>query len=205
MLMYNSRKILITVPLFIIPFMLGIFLAGYNTTPTYVSATVLTEPKALPDFSLQDHAGKKFTRADLMSQWTFIFFGYTHCPDICPATLAVLNQVDKTLRETAATEIPATIFVSVDPDRDTTSLLADYMSYFNNKFLGVTGGREELKALTDRLGIAFGKENGLQADYEVFHTARIMLIDPHANLKALFSFPHVAADIIADYKNIISS
>lgn len=202
-----SRKILFRVLVIIIPLLLGvIFSLTINQKRGIlegVSATVLPEAKALPAFVLEDHHGSKFTNETMKGQWSFVFFGFTHCPDICPSTLAILNQVSEVLNKQTDVELPKIIFISVDPKRDTKELLADYVSYFNSEFIGVTGELEALQVLTQSLGIAFGIEGDDKSeDYEVFHSARILLIDPEAKFKALFSMPHNIDTIASDYTKI---
>jgi len=204
------RKILLRVLIIIVPLSLGIFFSIYinqgHGSLEDVSATVLRDAKPLPKFVLEDHRGKAFTNENLRGQWSFVFFGYTHCPDVCPTTLALLNQVDQVLKKETEDKIPKTIFISVDPERDTVAQLAEYVTYFNSEFTGVTGSLENLQVLTKSLGIAFGKEGDTEsAEYEVFHSARIMLIDPEVKLKALFSFPHDVITIVDDYIKIITS
>ena len=204
------RKILLWVLIIVFPLSLGILFSQYMSqgkgTLEGVAATVLPEARPLPGFLLEDHRGKAFTNESLRGQWSFVFFGYTHCPDICPITLALLNQVDQVLKKDSRDKIPKTIFISVDPERDTVAQLAEYVTYFNSEFTGVTGSLENLQVLTKSLGIAFGKEGDTESvEYEVFHSARIMLIDPEARLKALFSSPHDINTIVDDYKKIIKS
>ena len=206
----SVKKILFRVLVIIIPISLGIIISVYinqgSGTLEGVSATVLPEGKALPAFVLEDHHGQAFTNESLKGNWSFIFFGYTHCPDVCPTTLSLLNQVDQALKKETGVDIPKTVFISVDPERDTVAQLADYVPYFNPEFIGVTGGLENLQVLTKSLGIAFGKEGDTKNDeYEVFHGTRIMLIDPEARLKALFSSPHDVNTIVDDYIKIINS
>jgi len=192
----SVNKILFRVLVFIIPVSLGIFFSVYMNQGSRslegVSATVLPEAKALPEFSLEDHRGNTFTNEDLKGQWSFVFFGYTHCPDVCPTTLSLLNQVDQALKKEPGIDSPETVFISVDPGRDTVEQLAEYVPYFNADFTGVTGSLENLQVLTKSLGIAFGQ-------------SRIMLIDPEARLKALFSSPHDVNQIVSDYSKIIDS
>lgn len=208
--MVPIKKYLLGFVLFLVlPATLGVWLSIYNhrhaSVPEDISATVLSEAKALPDFMLKDHHGQTFTKASLMGQWSFLFFGYTNCPDICPITLAVLNQSSEILQKTPDLEPPTTIFISVDPKRDNSAALADYVAYFNEEFIGVTGSQGELQNLTGPLGIAYGKEGDTQGtDYEVFHSSRVMLIDPHARLKALFAFPNEAQEIVSDYVKIVN-
>ncbi|MEN8217495.1 MAG: SCO family protein [Pseudomonadota bacterium] len=165
------------------------------------AATVLSEPMTVPSFKLTDQHGQPFTEKNLQGQWTFLFFGYTYCPDICPMTLAMLNQVVQQLQDTAVH--PKVIFISVDPARDTTERLGQYVSYFNPAFLGVTGLEEELQTLTRPLGIAYRRSNELSENYLVDHSASILLINPQAQLQALISPPHDATAIAEDYRKII--
>ena len=203
----SVKKILFRVLLIIIPVSLGIIFSVYMNHDSGslegVSATVLPEAKALPEFSLEDHRGKAFTKETLKGNWSFVFFGYTHCPDVCPTTLSLLNQVDQALKKEPGLDAPETIFISVDPGRDTVAQLAEYVPYFNSEFTGVTGSLENLQVLTRSLGIAFGKEGDTESEeYEVFHSSIIMLIDPEARLKALFSSPHDVNQIVSDYSKI---
>ncbi len=158
----SVNKILFRVLVFIIPVSLGIIFSVYINQDSGslegVSATVLPEAKALPEFSLEDHRGNTFTNEDLKGQWSFVFFGYTHCPDVCPTTLSLLNQVDQALKKEPGIDSPETVFISVDPGRDTVEQLAEYVPYFNAEFTGVTGSLENLQVLTKSLGIAFGQE-----------------------------------------------
>ena len=120
--------------------------------------------------------------------------------------MALLNQVDQVLKKETEDKIPKTIFISVDPERDTVAQLAEYVTYFNSEFTGVTGSLENLQVLTKSLGIAFGKEGDDESnDYEVYHSARILLVDPKARLKALFSSSHDVNQIASDYIKIIDS
>jgi protein SCO1/2 len=204
-----ARKILFRVLIIIVPLSLGIFFSIYinqgHGSLEDVSATVLRDAKPLPKFVLEDHRGKAFTNESLRGQWSFVFFGYTHCPDVCPITLALLNQVDQVLKKESGDKIPKTIFISVDPERDTVAQLAEYVTYFNSEFTGVTGSLENLQVLTKSLGIAFGKEGDDESnDYEVYHSARILLVDPKARLKALLSSPHDVNQIASDYIKIIA-
>ncbi len=204
------RKILSRVLIISVPLSLGIFFSIYinqgHGSLEDVSATVLRDAKPLPKFVLEDHFGNGFTNKNLKNQWSLVFFGYTHCPDICPTTLSLLNQVDQVLKKESNIDKPRIIFISVDPERDTIEQLTDYVTYFNPEFIGVTGSMENLQVLTKSLGIVFGKEGDDESnDYEVYHSARILLVDPKARLKALFSSPLDVNQIASDYIKIIDS
>ncbi len=167
------------------------------------ASTVLSEPMTVPPFMLTDHRGSSFTENNLRGYWTFLFFGYTYCPDICPMTLTILNQVDKFLQEQKTLQHPQFIFVSIDPNRDTSKGLADYVAYFNPTFIGVTGLDEQLQALTRPLGIFYQRATG--ANYLVDHSATILLVNPQVQLQALISPPHDAAAIADDYQKIVNA
>lgn len=169
-------------------------------------ATVLPEPMNVPAFTLHDHNGKIFTNENLKNKWTFVFFGYTHCPDICPTTLVTLDQTDKILRELKIKPMPEVVFVSVDPERDTTEHLASYVAYYNPDFTAVTGPVDQLHALTRPIGIMFQRspDTNTADDYQIDHSVTVLLIDPQARLRALNSPPHNAEAIAHDYKEIIS-
>ena len=167
-----------------------------------LQATHFNTARALQPFELLDHTGKAFTNNELRGHWSFIFFGYTHCPDVCPTTLSVLNSVATRLRE--QTRQTRYIFVSVDPERDTPDKLGQFVSYFNADFIGVTGTTEAIGQLTRQLGVIAARvEDGADAEnYLVDHTASILLIDPDGHFHALFSPPLKAADIVSDFIRI---
>ena len=152
-------------------------------------------PRPIGAFTLQDHHGRAFTRERLEGAWTLMFFGYTHCPDICPTTLATLRQVELDLPEHASAPRQH-VLVSVDPARDTVEHLAGYVSSFGPAFLGVTGSDGELSKLAREVGAVFFRgEPEDDGSYFVEHTASIMLVDPRGRLVALFAMPHDAATI----------
>ena len=159
-------------------------------------------PRPLGAFSLQDHRGRAFTRERLDGVWTFMFFGYTHCPDICPGTLSTLRRVEHDLPANA----PAPrqhVLVSVDPARDTVEHLARYVAAFGPEFLGVTGSDGELAKLARDVGAAYFRgDPDDDGSYFVDHTASIMLVDPHGRLVALFGMPHDAAAIAARFQEL---
>jgi protein SCO1/2 len=161
------------------------------------AATVLRVPKALPAFALSDHGGRPFDRTRLQGHWSFLFFGYTFCPDVCPNTLSVLREVHERLggRDLAGVQF---VFVSVDPERDSLERLARFVPYFHPDFIGVAGDEGALEPLVKALGIHYARRQGeAQEGYLVDHTVAVMLIDPEARLQAVFSTPH-EPDAVAD-------
>jgi protein SCO1 len=170
---------------------------------TTQQATLLPELRSLAPFSLTDHKGQAFDNSRLLGKWTLLSFGYTHCPDICPTTLAMLDTIDSTLKQQAASFAYQMGFVSIDPERDTPARLAAYVIYFNSDFVGITGSDAALQKLTQPLGILYRKVETKQSamDYVMDHSASIILVDPQGRYRALFSPPHdpakMATDILA--------
>ncbi len=175
-----------------------------STQSISISATVIPNPRALKPFSLSRHTGDSFSHDSLRENWTFIAFGYTHCPDICPTTLSVLSQTADLLIQNGQGSKPEFVFVSVDPDRDSLDRLATYVPYFNPEFIGATGPEADLQQLTGQLGILYRKVKDEESalDYLVDHSASIVLTDPKGRLHAVFSAPHDAQAMAADFQNI---
>ena len=177
------------------------FLAGRwwpAEPPSLQASTALFgEERALPEFALTDHTGRAYTRRDLTETWTLLFFGYTHCPDICPITLATMSaSVDAIAALGGAA--PRIVFVSVDPERDAPSHLRGYVTTFRDDFLGVTGPHEELRKLTRALGVIYAKDGDGPA-YLVEHSAAVLLVNPKAELQAVFGPPHAPDTIARDF------
>jgi len=158
------------------------------------------QAKDLSDFKLVGANSKTLGLNDLKGKWSFIFFGYTHCPDVCPLTLGVLRQ-EFTLLENnpAAFQEIQGIFISVDPKRDTPELLKEYVSYFSDKFTGVTGDTAQLDALSRQMSALYTvhpKEPEKTGDsYLVSHNSTIFLVDPRGRLYGRFPPPQTPQEI----------
>jgi protein SCO1/2 len=154
----------------------------------------------LPHFSLVDDAGKTFDNERLAGKWSFMFFGYTRCPDVCPTTLAVLDAAMRKIAARDHARNAQVVFVSVDPRRDTPDALKQYVEYFDPAFVGVTGKGRALDGFLRALGIPharFADPNG--GPYLVDHSASILLVGPDGRLVALFSAPHKAELLASDF------
>jgi protein SCO1/2 len=164
-------------------------------------ATVLPEPLPLPAFALYDEQNQAFTRERLLGTTTLLFFGFTHCPDICPATLQQLALARKQLLEqnnTPSTSMPQIVLISVDPERDTPAVLKDYVSHFGEGVLAATGSPESITELTSALGIWFGKEYAGDDGYTVGHSSAVLVIGEDATFRAVFSAPHQTEYFVHD-------
>jgi protein SCO1 len=182
------------------------FTTGGDESPALAQATLFDAPRPLPDFRLVDHAGRPFDRERLRGRWHFLFFGFTHCPDVCPTTLATLASVRAGLRDLPASDQPGAVFISVDPRRDTPKALARYLPHFDPEFVGVTGDSAAISALARELGVAVmvgaPAEDG---GYTVDHTAALFLIDPDGAWTAVFGTPHVGNTIARDFRAIAAA
>src|SRR5882724_10490583 len=153
--------------------------------------TLLPDPKPLTAFAFTDHENRVFDLSRLKGKWSFLFFGYTHCPDICPMTLATLARVRENIAKGAAgAKDVQFVFISVDPNRDTAGKLRQYVTYFDASFLGVTGDDAQLGNLAGQLDAAYQVEvkPGMES-YPVYHTAAVFLVDPRARYHAVFAPP----------------
>jgi len=171
------------------------------------SLLVLPDPRVIEDFRLTDHLSQPFALADLRGKWSLIFVGFTNCPDVCPGTLFELHRVNEALQQQleANSEKTQILFISVDPERDTAAKLEQYLAYFDPGFIGITGEHVQLLPLTRQLGIAYFVEEheAGTAQYDVAHSASILLTDPHGRLYGAFPAPHAAEKIAADLLAII--
>jgi protein SCO1/2 len=170
--------------------------AGEQATP--VAATMLPAGNELPDFTLLDHTGTAVDRSVFAGQWDLVFFGFTNCPDICPATMTVLGQTRRELAAEGRGPLPRVVLVSVDPERDTPEAMARYVGYFGDGNLGLTGDIEEIRKLTGALGVFFQKSAADGGNYGVDHSTVVLVVDPQGRLTALFSAPQRVEDLVAD-------
>jgi protein SCO1/2 len=159
--------------------------------------TVLQSPHPAPDFELTASNDQKVRLTDYDGKIVILYFGYTFCPDVCPATLFELKEALNLLGEKAnGVQI---IMISVDPDRDTPEILADFVNHFHPSFIGVTGTTEEIADVAADYGIFYEAHEGTTATgYLVDHTATVLVIDQEGYLKLVFPFGEPAENIAED-------
>ena len=177
----------------------------HNSVQDELDATRFPEAREIASFSLIDHNNAVFDNSVLKDRWSFIFFGYTHCPDVCPTTLSVLNSVAQKLGD--LDEDIRFVFLSVDPERDTPEQLAQFVSYFNGDFIGVTGTPEGIEQITRQLGVLHIRaqpEEGASG-YLVDHSASVFLFDPDGRYHAVFSPPLSADAIAGDFRKMLQA
>ena len=163
--------------------------------PEQPALLVLPEPRTIPEFELTDQHGTAFSPERLKGRWSLLFFGFTHCPDVCPGTLYDLQRLDERLAGVKPDLPRQVVFFSVDPERDDPDRLKEYVAYFDPAFVAVTGEHAQIEPLTRSLGIAYRiepHEPGI-ADYSVDHSASILLVNPDGRLHGVFPAPHDVA------------
>ena len=201
----NKSSILIVA----MAFAVGIALSWYLATNKPIALEAGTwfgeQARALPEFELVDHDNQPLTRANLNGKWNLMFFGYTHCPDICPISLQVLSDMVTAIEDPDVVDALRIYFVSVDPERDKPEVLSAYVKYFNPAIIGATADMEGLRPLTRSLGIAHEIRNRVEGNpvYDVDHSSAIVLVNPEAEFAGLFSAPHDAMAMARDMTRIV--
>ncbi len=155
----------------------------------------------IPPFELARSDGGKFTNADFQDRWTILFFGFANCPDICPMTLATMARVTERL-EAAGKSRPQVVFVSIDPDRDTPQLAQKYAQSFDPAFVAATAPVEQLRKLTDPLGVIF-MQVAQGNSYTMDHSTALILVGPDATLAGILGAPHQQEALFGELSDVL--
>ena len=154
--------------------------------------------RAVPDFVLEQSDGTALSAKELQGRWTIVFFGFTHCPDVCPTTLSELAQVQKLWVDLDPALRPQVLFVSVDPERDTPEKTGEYAAYFHPDTLAATLPEPALQVFANGLGMVYMKVPTEAGDYTMDHSTALVLLDPRGRQAGIIRPPFVPADIAAD-------
>ena len=167
----------------------------------------LPERRPLAEFILVDDEKGVFDLGSLTSRWSFIFFGFMYCPDICPTTLYDLSLVKKEMLANGINEREIQfVFISVDPARDKAAQIQRYVKYFDPDFVAATGSVGQLTNLTRQLGAPFRAEPETAENiYEVTHSSAVYLVDPLGQYTGIISPPFVAADLAAQFSTLYNA
>lgn len=149
---------------------------------------MLPQGRDIPDVTLTNQDGEPVATAELEGQWNLLFFGYTFCPDICPATLAELRHLRGKLPDEVKQRLQP-ILVSVDPERDTPEQLKQYLDYFGAGFIGLTGPLEDIQTLANAAGVPFIPADTSKENYTVDHGGNLALIGPDGRLRGFIRAP----------------
>lgn len=172
--------------------------------PYEYRGSLIDPPVPAANFELVDQNGELFQLRDQRGKVVLLFFGYTHCPDVCPLTLSDFKYIKSNLGEQA--DQARFVFVTVDPERDTVDVLRQYLPNFDEEIVGLTGNRSDLEAIWKDYGVYQAKQEvGSAAGYLVDHTARTYLIDQQGNWRLTYPFEMDKDDILADVRHLISA
>jgi len=151
------------------------------------------------DFQLSDSEGRPFTKQNLLGQPSLVFFGFTHCPDVCPTTLALLANVQKqAVQQHPAMAGIKVALISVDPERDTPEQLGSYIASFRGDLIGLTGSASEIVKATRAFGVAAARVDLGGGNYTMDHSAAVFVLDSRARIVAVFTPPLSAPALSRD-------
>jgi protein SCO1/2 len=177
-------------------------LAGCESKPVFNSLDITGVQGYGNDFRLTDHTGKARTMADFRGKVVVMFFGFTHCPDVCPTTLSDMRKAAQVLGSDA--ERLQVLFVTVDPKRDTKELLAKYVPSFNPAFLGLYGDQSATNKVASDFKIVHQIQEGKTPEsYTVAHTAASLAFDPQGRLRLFIAYGMEPEKIAADIKLLL--
>ena len=192
---------------------LGLWLSQHTFAPKAESPRIeglqgtllYPQPRPVPSFSLDGPAGTKVGPEQLAGRWNLVFVGFTHCPDICPTTLNLLSQALKPFAGQPVAEQPQVLFVSVDPERDTPDIAAEYAHFFGPDFLVATADHDRLQPFTRSLGMIYMQTPVEGGDYTVDHSSSLAIINPDGLLVAVMRPPLDPQRISADLRRLMQA
>ena len=180
---------------------LGWFLLTSLLPPSY-NGQVINSQNPVTNFTLTGAGGEPVSLIDFRDKVVVLYYGYTFCPDVCPATMVELRNAVQALGSKA--DDVQVIMVSLDPERDTPDALEKYVTHFDPSFIGLTGTEDEIIIASTPLGIFYEKEEGSAATgYLINHTATVMVLDKRGYLRLLYPFGTSGEDIAADLSNLV--
>lgn len=173
-----------------------------STWPQTTAVRLFEPPRELPAFNLRQSDGTPLVPGELRGHWTLVSLGFTHCPDVCPMTLAQLSQAQQQWTSLPEAIRPRVLFISVDPERDDPGRIGDYAHAFHRDTIAATADLPALEAFASSLSLVFAKvppEDGEPADqYSVDHSASIAVLDPQGRMSGLVQLPMDPAALAAD-------
>ncbi len=185
--MYRRVMKIVAWPAILALLLLGAaLLAGCGAEHEFAGA-VIDPPQPLPDFTLTTGGDTPVSLSDFRGEYVYIYFGYTFCPDFCPTTMSALTRARRELGEDA--DRMRVIMITVDPERDTPDVIANYVRFFDPSYVGLTGTTAEIDAAGEPFGVFYQKHEGsAEAGYLVDHSTRTYLIDPEGNYRVAYPY-----------------
>ena len=172
--------------------------------PSLITGKILVRPMEIDNFELTDQNNEVFNKKSLEGGWTVLFFGYTNCPDVCPTTIYKLAEIKNGIKEDLPSANFNTVLVTLDPDRDSAERLDEYIGYFDETMLGVTGTYENIQSFTSSLSVFYQRINK-EEGYDFNHTASIFVFDKDGSLFATMSPANTVEEIESDFFTILNN
>lgn len=163
---------------------------------------LLPQSRAVPGLRMINQEGQSVALDQLQGKWSLLFFGYTYCPDICPTTLAQLRQVKRELPEAALKRLQV-VLVSVDPERDTTQQLKQYLAYFDKDFIGLRGSIADTQTLANALSIPFIPADTRKPGYTVDHSGNLAVLGPDGRQRGFIRAPFNTQKLVARLPGLV--
>ena len=172
--------------------------------PTLATGKILARPMEIDQFELIDQNNAAFNNKSLEGGWTVVFFGYTNCPDVCPTTIYKLAEIKNVIKEKLPSTDFNTVLVTLDPDRDSAKRLDEYIGYFDETMIGVTGTYENIQSFTSSLSVFYQRINK-EEGYDFNHTASIFVFDKNGLLFATMSPANTIGELTEDFYTILNN
>lgn len=180
---------------------LGWLLLQWILPPSY-NGQVIDSQTPVTNFTLTGPEGEPVSLIDFRDKVVMLYYGYTFCPDVCPATMVELKTAVQSLGSKA--DDVQVLMISLDPERDTPEALEKYVTHFDPSFIGLTGTEDEIVAASAPLGIFYEREEGSAATgYLINHTATVMVLDKRGHLRLLYPFDTPGEDMAADLQSLV--
>lgn len=181
----------------------AIYFKGHmHRDPEVFYGTLLEIPRNSPNFDLVGIDGKPYTQDALKGQWTWMFFGFTHCGSICPVTMAKLAKFYQQLQEKNIMPLPKIIFITLDPEQDSLERLKHYVQSYQENFFAARGSEVQIEQLTHALGVAYMQATDQQP---IEHSGTLMVFNPEGKLAAFFTPPHKVKHWVSDYQTLVGT
>lgn len=179
------------------------FIHSLKPQAQMVELKTIGAPQIGGDFEMIDQDGNAFTQEKLVGKHSLIFFGFTHCPDICPTGLTLLTDVKNRLTPDQQARLQ-TIFVTIDPERDTAPVLKQYLSHFDTEIVGLTGSKQQLKKMADAYLVYYARNPDSDPNFYLMdHSAYVYVMDENGNFITHFAHHEAAEKMAASISNIL--
>jgi protein SCO1/2 len=184
----------------IIILLLGLIVSCMNTSETNFNGSDITQANLNPNFELTDHTGNKKSLIDFQGKVVALFFGFTHCPDICPTTMQELKLVKARLGDQHNNF--QVLFITLDPERDTVEILKEYIPSFDSSFIGLTGNKVDIVNITRQYKV-YAQKVGDGGDYTIDHSSGIYIIDKEGKIRVRHPYGATPLSIAEDILRLI--